>query len=159
MNKFRCYYNDTSFKKLTNGKCLLLRTVVQWILKLAEHNMDIKNRVGKENIVAYYLSRNPQECMEIVYKVNNCVLSTLILRLRVRLIQEQKKDSEFVGMYRYFHDSDEIGSLNAAFFEKCSQSFKLIHGLFSILMLLTHEENLQCLFPIIFVKFFLGILW
>lgn len=40
--------------------------MVRWSLKLAEYNVDIEHRAGKENAVVRVLSRNPQVSKEIV---------------------------------------------------------------------------------------------
>lgn len=40
--------------------------MVCWSLKLAEYNVDIEHRTGKENAVVDGLSRNPQGSKEMV---------------------------------------------------------------------------------------------
>lgn len=67
--------------------------------------------------------------MEVVEEVKICSLSTLILRSREQLYQEQKEDSVFCCLYRYLDDPDGIRSLNTAIVEKWSLLFKLIDDL------------------------------
>lgn len=54
-------------------------------------------------------------------EVKVCVLSSLELRSRDQLIQVQKEDSEFCGLYCYLENPYGIESLQATIFEKLSQ--------------------------------------
>lgn len=46
---------------------------------VAEYNIDVEHKFGKENAAADALSSNPQECMEIDEEVKICVLLWLVL--------------------------------------------------------------------------------
>lgn len=82
-----------------NGKGL--SEMAGWCSKLAEFNVEVEHRAGKESAVADTLSRNYEEIVEVVEGVRVCALSSLVLRSREQLIQEQKDDGEFGRLYRY----------------------------------------------------------
>lgn len=98
--------------------------MVHGSLKLTKHNTDIEHRAGMKNVLADSLFHNPQEGMEGVEEVKACVLSSLVMRSRDKLIQYQKGYSEFCDLYSYLEDPNGIDSFNATNFEKLFQSFK-----------------------------------
>lgn len=54
----------------------------------------------------------------------------MLLRLEEQLIQKQKDNSEFGGLYHYLEDSGGISGINEGMFEKWFWSFQLIYALF-----------------------------
>lgn len=82
--------------------------MVKWSLKLAENNVSIEHRAGKEDATADALSRNPQEYVEVVEKVKVFALSSLVLRSREQLMKEQKEDVEFGNLYMYLENPEEV---------------------------------------------------
>lgn len=62
LKNFRCYFNELPVK------------VIKY------HNVNIKHRARKKNVVAHTLSRNQYKCMETVEEVKACILSPLVLK-------------------------------------------------------------------------------
>ncbi|GFV63470.1 hypothetical protein TNCV_4553161 [Trichonephila clavipes] len=62
LNKFRTYFgpDHAALTKMTQGKNLSSR-MIRWALKLAEFNVEWKQRPGAQNVLADVLSRNPVE--------------------------------------------------------------------------------------------------
>lgn len=145
---------QSALTTLTNSKSLSSK-MVRWSLKFAEYNVEIDHRAVKKSSVADTLSRNLQECTDVVEEVKVCILSSLLLRSTKQLIQAKKDNYEFCGLYRYFEYQYGISSTNATMFENFSQFLSRLMAFIFIPKLLIHEVNSNILLPQFFIRSFL----
>lgn len=65
---------------------------------------------------------------------------SLVSRSREQAIKEQKENEEFGSWYSYLANPEEVTCANVHTFQKWSQSFKLIYGLFYSKTVNSREE-------------------
>ncbi|GFU84935.1 hypothetical protein TNCV_4282031 [Trichonephila clavipes] len=119
--------------------------MIQWVLKLAEFNVEWEHRTGTQNVVVDILSRNPVESI-VVENVASAVIRDLVLSSRQQLIEEQRRDPESGHIYRYL-ENPEDSSVNVTICGNWSLDFQIVEDLLFYLKYATILEELRVYIP------------
>lgn len=157
LEKFRPYFSGLPIKvitdhsaltKLTTGRNLSPR-LIRWALRLAEFNIEIEHREGKQNAVADGLSRIPLESQmeEKEDKIQCCMITSTVLENVENFKEEQKNDPDLGLVYQFLRDPDTVPEGNHALCVQRSQDFRLIDGLLFYKRKLNSQSELRVYIP------------